>query len=60
MLFAYFIVMCKMFARPYQLLKELVYNKFKVVSISMGEDREENVNNSSSAMFNDLIIGGEQ
>ena len=52
--------MCKMFAHPYQLLKELVCKKITVVLISMDVDMIENANKSISSLFIDEIIGCEQ
>ena len=52
--------MCKMFAHPYQLIKELVCKKFKVVLISMDVDIIENANKSTASLFIDEIIGCEQ
>ena len=49
-----------MFAHLYQLLKELVCKKSKMLLISMDDDMIENTNKSISSLFIDEIIGCEQ
>ena len=52
--------MCKMFAHPYQLVKELVCKNFKVVLFSMDDDMIENAIKSISPLFIDETVGCEQ